>query len=108
LLPLLAPWNISINFFSEFIASLSGPTSTTGTTAPTTAVALTPMTTLTSPSNPKLVAVHGDDDLDIKANSLSKQITAHDTPFTAEELEIAMTRATFRDRDGVVHEVHVS
>ncbi|KAK5055248.1 hypothetical protein LTR84_012998 [Exophiala bonariae] len=93
--------------------SLSGPTSTTGTTAPTTAVALTPMTTLTSPSNPKLAGVSSDGGLDLDADVapstlLSKQITAHDTPFTAEELEMAMTRATFRDRDGVLHDVHVA
>ncbi|EXJ66547.1 uncharacterized protein A1O5_10216 [Cladophialophora psammophila CBS 110553] len=31
--------------------------------------------------------------------ALSKQTTGHDTPFTAEELEQAMTRATLRPRD---------
>jgi len=89
-------------------ASLSGPTSTTGTTAPTTAVALTPLTALTSPSNPKLAAAQDDGAVNITSCDLSKQITVHDTPFTAEELEMAMTRATLRDRDGPVHEVHVS
>jgi hypothetical protein len=28
---------------------------------------------------------------------LSKQVTAHDTPFTPEELEQAMTRATLKN-----------
>ena len=37
--------------------------------------------------------------MDIPEIVLSKQTTAHDTPFTAEELEQAMTRATLKSRD---------
>jgi len=37
--------------------------------------------------------------MDIPDIVLSKQITVHDTPFTAEELEQAMTRATLKSRD---------
>lgn len=65
------------------------------------------MTMLTSPSNPKLAGVSSEGGLDTDLR-LSKQITAHDTPFTAEELEMAMSRATFRDRDGAMHEVPVA
>jgi hypothetical protein len=40
-----------------------------------------------------------DSGIDMPEMVLSKQVTAHDTPFTVEELEQAMTRATLRRRD---------
>jgi len=38
-----------------------------------------------------------DSGIDMSGLALSKQVTAHDTPFTAEELEQAMTRATLKN-----------
>lgn len=40
-----------------------------------------------------------DSGIDMPDIILSKHITAHDTPFTLEELEQAMSRASFKRRD---------
>jgi hypothetical protein len=48
-----------------------------------------------APTEPNKLAQH---DSGIDMAGLSKQVTAHDTPFTPEELEQAMTRATLKNR----------
>jgi len=53
----------------------------------------TASTSLSAPAEPIKLSQH---DSGIDMAGLSKQVTAHDTPFTVEELERAMTKATLR------------
>lgn len=66
-----------------------------------TAVASAPAesNTNTNTTSSKLTQHDSGIGIDVPEIVLSKQITAHDTPFTAEELEQAMTRATLKPRD---------
>jgi len=65
-----------------------------------TAVASAPAeaNTNTNTTSSKLTQHDSGIGIDVPEIVLSKQITAHDTPFTAEELEQAMTRATLKPR----------
>lgn len=66
-----------------------------------------PTAVSSAPAEPHKLAQHDSGIHMPELTGLSKQATEHDTPFSVEELEQAMTRATLRPRDFGENEARV-